>query len=110
MRKLFLILCFLSLPVSAGTWTDWGEVTELKTYASNSFLFKISAPFLGNQNGATDCGGGWYIVSDFTGYKSETISMLLAAFAAGHSVRVNVSGCGGHQDAYTQANYVNVKK
>ena len=106
---LAMVLLTLSSASFAGVWTDWGKVSEMYTYANNSFRFKLTAPFK-ERNGGEPCGSSWYIVSDFTGYKKEQISMLMMAFSADHDIRVNVSGCGGYNSADTVANYFYVKK
>ncbi len=111
MKKIIAVVSILlPLCAQAGTWTGWGNVTEIQTYASSSFRFKTSASFLGNQKGAEPCGSGWYVVSDFTGLHKESISLVLTAFTANQQIRVNVSGCGGYNASDTQANYINVKK
>jgi hypothetical protein len=62
------------------------------------------------MNDGTACGSGWYFVSDFTGYKKEQISIVMAAFAAKQDIRVNVSGCGGYSNTDTAANYFHICK
>ncbi|TQV65824.1 hypothetical protein FKG94_28060 [Exilibacterium tricleocarpae] len=106
---LFIALLILSNVSLAGSWSGWGKVTELQTYAANTFRFKTSAPHIDANNG-TPCGSGWYRVSDFTGFQKEQVSMLLAAYAAGKDIRVNVSGCGGYNNADTEANYFHLRE
>ena len=109
LAMVLLTLSFTSFTSFAGVWTEWGKVSEMQTYANNSFRFKLTAPFV-QSNAGSPCGSSWYVVSDFTGYKKEQISMLMMAYSANNDIRVNVSGCGGFNSTDTVANYFYVKK